>query len=694
MFIVHSDNGSFTGQLELNTIIWPTISGFLDVDHIYEEYFIIHSTLNLPSVGNVVLNDHLYYPDAMHIRNSLQMSTPFDACKEVELLYLHSVNDGHYLVSALELFYKHDLNWTELGFNANYTKVSDVDFKAQNIELNLFLPFETLPRVILIGEIEIGETVYKTSISGRALNTFISLAADFESDTNFLDIKSVLNLQSLALPHYQLKVAFKQDLSDMENQIIFVFEEDYKDYTFGRIENAWNTEANYIQLKCKVATNAFPITFLETSIVLNRSANFVALIDLNLNTLSKHGIAFHMGAKKRNDRVIVELITPMANFANVTMTTNLRRIAQTKQYLVTGRLTQNHEIYNVNGTVEFNSNIPIRLDLLLRPVARDAVTFVAYTLNQNSKDQAKIINIRISEFEKFFEVNSVISIFSKFSWNILTTINASPGLLSKRLDMNHCTFKTALIPNNDGKYFGDISVVTPWRSFGIDNLNANGTILTKPNAGDVDLFFDFGLAHGKVFASWTYIALENIQALFDYRSETAVGIRTLKLGMKYNNRDKTYKSISFGGHADVDSKMNLESNGSVALIDMNNMMGNLAIRLPAPIDDVHKFSASYRGNIQESPIQDIFMETKYESDKQNKRFISRAQYRNLDDLQTLVHAQWGTNTQNKTIESHLQMLRKGVRRELSARVKTPYYEEDTILASGFYDNDQTQQIFE
>lgn len=61
--------------MELSTIIWPTISGFLDIDDIDDEFYIIRSNLNLPA-GNIVLNDHLYFPDLMNMRNSLQVVTP------------------------------------------------------------------------------------------------------------------------------------------------------------------------------------------------------------------------------------------------------------------------------------------------------------------------------------------------------------------------------------------------------------------------------------------------------------------------------------------------------------------------------------------------------------------------------------------------------------------------------------------
>lgn len=683
---------SLTGHMELNTIIWPTISGFLDIDDIDEEYYIISSNLNLPP-GNIVVHNHLYFPDLLNIRNSLQVSTPFVSVREVELLYLHTVKFGRYYISALEVFYKNSSNWIELGFNANYTKERDVDLKTHDIEVNLYLPFESMPRVVLTGGLEIAETVYKANISARTLNTYVSLAGDLESDTNFIDIKAGLALASLTLPHYELKVIFKQDLSDTDNTFVFEFEEDYKDRSFCRFASFWQTEApGFLKLTSRASTNLFPITHLETAVVLNQSTNFVASIDLNMDTLSRRGISFHVGARRRAERISFELQTPMPNLSNVNMSAILGRTSQENHFTINGRLVSNHDIYNVNGTVDVYANVPVGVDLRLRPVSRDSVTFISYSLIRNDGDSHKNINLRISEGNTFFKANAAITVFSKMNWNILATIDASPGILANKLDKNHCTFKTSLIPENDGQLTTQFILQTPWRSFGIDAFSVNGTANFNPSLGFANVYYDFSLGHGRILSSWTFLLLENMQTLFDFQSENEVGIRTLKVGMKYANPGKSNQRLSYGGQLDVDSKMNLETNCTLVIISKTDVSGNFAIRLPAPIDDVHRFGGRLRGDIMEYPIRDIILETNYGSDRDRRRFVSRGQYRNLTDLQTLLHAQWGTDTVNKTFETNMQMLRKGRRRELSARVKTPYFVEETIQAGGYYDNDLVYHI--
>lgn len=689
-----NDNWSIMGHMELSTIIWPTISGFLDVDDIDEEYYIIQSNLNLPT-GNIVVNDHLYFPDLMNIRNSLQVVTPYKPVQKIEALYLHTVKFGHYYVSALELFYKNNTEWIELGLNSNYTKVLETDFKAHDIELNLYLPFETMPRVTLAGGIEMAESNYRAKISGRTPHTTIALSADLETDTNYMDIQIGLGVATITIPHYDLKVYFKQDLSDTENSMLFGFDEDYIGRTFCRLESVWHVQGTIWRFKSKTTTNAFPITLMESGFSLDRSPNFNAEVDLKLNTLSKRGIVFHVSAKRRADRIAVDLITPMQSLANVTMTGVLRRIPQQNDYLLAGRLTRNHEIYNVNGTVLFISHMPVHVDLRLRPVTRDSVTYVSYTLNARNADPTTSIHVRISDETTFFEVNSAFAIYSKSNWNMLITIETSPALLTHKQDANRCEISASLNPQPDETLLTEFKLITPWRQYGIDAFSVNATALLKPTSGFVNLFYDFSLGHGRVLSAWTLMLLENMKASFDFRSESEMGVRSLKVGMRYANPGKKNQRLSYGGDLDVDSKVNLDTNCSLLIISKTDVSGQFAIRLPAPIDDVHRFSGRYRGDFMSSPIKEFVYETRYESDRERARFVSRGQYRNLTDLQTLVHAQWGTDTANKTFETNVQMLRKGIRREVSALMTTPYYaDEETIRASGFYDNNNVYHTFE
>lgn len=682
-YVVGSD-WNLAGQMELSTIIWPTISGFLDVEDIDDEYYIARANLNLPQ-GNIEISNHLYYPDYMRIRNSVQVITPFIAVKEIEMLYFHSVKLSRYYLSGLEVFYKNDTKWNELGFNSNYTKVKDADLRTHDIEINLLLPFEILPHVLLGCNVELADTTYKANITGRTKNSFTSLAATLEKDINFVDLKTTLALASPALPHYEFKVYIKQDLSDTENIMIFGFDEDYRHKSFARLETTWRTEASYLEFNSKTKTNLFPTTSLETAFTLNRTANFAVSMDLKVDSLSRHGVLFHISGKRRGQRLFFEMSTPIESLTNVTMSAMIQRRTQPDEFSVTGRLTRNRDIYNVNGTLQIQSNIPHNIELVLTPVTPGRIARVAYSLDTNIAE--KTAKLRLSEDDAFFDVQSATKMYSKVNWNTETKISASPGILSKRPNGNHCTFNAFAKTDSNGKILTELNIISPWRSYGFDAFHLNGSAEITPEYGSMHLMHDFSLGHGRTIFSWTFVMLENMQTLLDFYSESEAGTRSIKVGMKYTNPGKTNQQLDFGGNLDVDSKLNLETNCTAMIVTKSDVSGAFSIRLPPPINDIHRFSGKYNGNVMVSPIRNVQLETRYESVKGGQRFLSRAQYRNVTDLKTLVLAQWGTEVVNKTFESNFQMLRKGVRREISAKVKTPYYEEETIKAGGSYDRE-------
>lgn len=117
---------------------------------------------------------------------------------------------------------------------------------------------------------------------------------------------------------------------------------------------------------------------------------------------------------------------------------------------------------------------------------------------------------------------------------------------------------------------------------------------------------------------------------------------------------------------------------------------SLSIGLPEPVGDVHHFSGRYRGVTGSN--MDINYEAKYEAEESRKRFASRGQYRNVTDLQGLFRVEWGPDVRTDAVEANLQMLRKGLRKEFSARVATPIHLEDSLKASGHFDLKDIYQI--
>lgn len=683
------DDWNFVGHMELETITWPTISGNLDVDDIAGEDYIVTGNLLLPH-GSIDFRDHLYFPDLLRIKNALRITTPYTIINEIELLYLHSVKFDHYYNSAFEVFYKNQTKWIELGYNSNYSKSIQDDERSHDFVLNLLLPFESIPRVTLESSIEVVERINRVRITAKTIDTSITLGGSLEREDGFIDINAGLEITSPIMPDYAFKVNFTKDFSDVENSINIGFEEDNNGTSNFRIETTWHTHtesSNYIKLNGKMITNIFPIAYVDSKFFLNRTSNFNAEVDLSYVTFTRRSAEFHLRAQKRKQQFTIEFNTPLTNFANLTMTGSLIPLSQPGKYNLIGKLIKNFEIYNVDGTIIVASAFPVEIDLQLKPVSRSGIGYIIYSLKDNGAGYGKSLRFKVMEGNTFLQINGVLEIYSKLNWNLVTSVESSPGLLSKKVGGNKCNLDASLKPNNDGKLFGYAQLKTPWRQLGIDKVTLNGSVHLTQTTGDIQLNYDLSLANGRTICSWTFIVLENIQALLDtitYKAESDHP-RSLKVGVRFINPGNTKQRLTVGGIFDVDSKWHFETNGSLTSMAAHDTNGVLSVRLPEPLGDIHRISGRYEGDVLASPLKNVLYEIKYESDNAKQRFASRGQYRNVTDLQTYLRTLWGTDTQNKTFESNVQMLRKGLRRELSAKVQTPFYIEDTISASGYYD---------
>uniref|UniRef100_A0A7G3AUB2 Putative lipoprotein n=1 Tax=Lutzomyia longipalpis TaxID=7200 RepID=A0A7G3AUB2_LUTLO len=76
---------NFIAFVELDTIIFPTLKGNLDVEEVDDTYYCF-GTIILPQ-GMIEFRDKFYFPDYMTHKNTLRIVTPFAAVKEIKSNY-------------------------------------------------------------------------------------------------------------------------------------------------------------------------------------------------------------------------------------------------------------------------------------------------------------------------------------------------------------------------------------------------------------------------------------------------------------------------------------------------------------------------------------------------------------------------------------------------------------------------------
>lgn len=127
----------------------------------------------------------------------------------------------------------------------------------------------------------------------------------------------------------------------------------------------------------------------------------------------------------------------------------------------------------------------------------------------------------------------------------------------------------------------------------------------------------------------------------------------------------------------------MSTDGSLLFKSANDIEAKVTLKLPKPVGDDHLLRFQYLGNFKENI--EVSYDISYDSVEARNRLASRGIYRNTTDAQGLLRVEWGHNKRGEAIETNVHMLRKGIRKELSATLSTPFYQEDTLTASGSYD---------
>lgn len=700
---------TFTGSLELNTIIWTPIQGVLDVDEINDN-FIAFANITIPQ-GNIVIRNNLYFPDLSNVRNLAIVSTPLKVAKQIKLFHIHSVEPGKFHIFAEELSFLNQTDWIDVGYRFNYTRHKEYQTELKLVDLSFATPFDFAPKFHLNGNLEttVGpeeSTSYQAGLRTDTAMSQLSLYGSADLSGNDLDVTARLTLNAPTVPEYTLNVMLKKEMSILVNSLKLSVEEvnDNEKIQFNGEANWYRDEANYFRGGGKIQTNVFPIQIAEVDLYWRKEINFEGGINLWYENLAHTRTDFSIKTKKDKQQIVVQLVTPLRDFTNVTIDVFLLPSNQPNRYSLTGKMFRPSDVYDIDGFLVFTENIPsaANLNLVAQRNRGAARGNLVYLLTNSEVGYGKNVDIKIVEGKTFFEAAGSLSAFSKLHWTLTSSIKTSPGLISNKPNGNQCKFSASVTPqNNENHFITVLNFTSPWRHLGIDAVNVKNDILITPKSGNAQLFYDLSLVQGHVFSSWSLDFTENLKLMLNNRMQKIEHEeKSLKLGVQYTNSGKKVKQLTFGGILAVNSKWRFEANASLEQDALKDIKTGLTLHLPGGSGsdaDIHNFDVHYYGDIESLDsilkTKNFNYDAKYSSKMSQKKFSSQGRYRNETDLKTTLRADWGTADKKNMIESNVQILRKGSKRELLANVKTPFYNnEESLIATGSYDKRNLNHI--
>lgn len=677
--------------------MWPKIEGFIDVDEI-GDVTVGSANLILPQ-GVVKFKDFLYYPDLLTIKNTFEIDTPFEKLKEVKVIYHHTADLGAHYINGINIEFLSLDERRELGFTSNLTYSTDeAESRNYDIGIEVKIPSKILPKINLKGKVEIDDGVYRGNISVKTINSQISLGGSFEKDEDYLDTELMFSLAAPEVPQYELKTYLKKDKSEIENSLTFGYDllENGTQSTL-HIDTIWHVDVQrdrYVKGQCKIKTNLVPITYLETSVLLERK-DLLSMANLMLSYATDDVLSEYRARYSKNNNIITaELISPTRNFGNISFTGQTSNTGVPNELQLTGQLHKNFQLYNVDGIVRVLSDIPVDISLKMTPLNKEQTScLLTYTFDYSEETKTQNVHLNFKEDETFVQIAGSMQTDHPQHWIYYLSVLTSNGILSSIPDSNKIDFNISSIPIGINELQGNFNLETPWNHLGIDAVKISTNIKTSQTSGETHTSYALSPIEGKSILSWSWIPLEDMH----FAIENAViqkhnphiddeRPKLLKFGLKYLNPNRNKQRLACGAHINVNNAWQLEANGSLMYLSKEDIGVNVQLRLPKPIGDLHKLSGRYRGNLGTSdPNLDVNYEAKYEAEASKRRFASRGQYRNVTDLQGLIRVEWGDDVKKGAIETNVQMLRKDKRREVSARILTPLHSEDTLFASGSYD---------
>nr|XP_013118557.1 unnamed protein product [Stomoxys calcitrans] len=680
---------SYSVTFEVDPLIMDSLHGGLDVQEVLDFYLLV-GHVQWPE-GRIDVKDRLYYPDYVNALNVLTVKTPFEAAKEVKSIVEYRVDINQWAFYEKVKFVLHD-NTNEpkvTSVEVDYKKVVDsVKPNEHSVQINVKTPLITLAEMNVWGKIQLEDNVYRGNISSRTPNTFVSLAAALEFEENFTESSVDFVLNTDVVPHYGCRAYFKNDFNDKDNTVDMQFSVTDNDVVNEiKVGTAWHKDPSHlVNVNGHISTTMLPLKLAETSLKVATEPHPSLSFDLSVVGRNGERADYGTRASKKSDAIDVEVWTPIEDFRNISMHGSLTQSPKDpNEYSVSGKLYRNMHTYGINGIIKMANGYPTDTRLRVQPSAGGPDGVIEFSVSE-PQSGGKGYNFQFSAIQE----GKMCQISGGYSASNETGVDFSMLIESSVPELKRINFNGQFRPRGKGHTVGDVSLETPWKDLGIENVKLHSDLNLKKDGGKVAGEYRFSDYVGRGSCAWTWILAENMQlALESNLQRPNMKTRSVHASAKYLNPQKNFQKLSTAVKMDVDAQWKMETNGTLNYRNQDDVQASLVTTLPKPIGDTHNLNFRYKGNLvaKKGVKPEFFFEGKYKSKDAQRNGLGRVSYKNATDVQASARLEWGEKKDVSAVEGDFHMQRKGkVRREFYTKLVTPKYkDEDTFYVKGSYD---------
>ncbi|XP_055638867.1 uncharacterized protein LOC129776937 isoform X2 [Toxorhynchites rutilus septentrionalis] len=673
---------NLVGTVEIDTIVWPTITGSVDLEEHNSKYY-ISGMINLPQ-GQVDIHDRFWLEDLMNMKNLLKVKTPFPFMKEIQSGFeLRIPYPTNKFVVGFNVLVLNETEWVNSGFHIYYNVTDDEsDTKTHHAIVNLMTPMNNLKKVRLHGVLDIEEHGYKGNLTAKTSTTEASMALGFESEDQFIDSTLSIWVQAPLVPYYACRVFYKQDFAGSDNLMdigFAVIEGDQHNHL--RVDGVWSTAApHFLVGKGKYRSNILPLEMIDSEFVVTRDPYPKAQFELRYNHSDGHLQHVRATASRNREMFTIELSIPMHEYQNMSLYGRLLK-KRGNEYSVAGQFYRNEEVFNVDGDAVIIEDIPKNVALNLKPVGggeEGSITYAYSVTNDVTSFQAK-----------FERGNKNTNLDGSFKFSSLADWNIGVDSKSSESELNDIDLKVGISPSDNDNALGKLKLRTPWKRYGIERIDVIILFDVHPISGAVMANYSIPPINGDASCMWNWHLLENMQFKLRNRVRRDSVERYFQTGIRYLHPDlESNHNMTFGGDLNLNNIWVFSANVSANLISISDLSGIIRVHLPNPVGDVHKLAASMKGNIPFlENVRTFNFESSYETEESRKRYAWRSEYDRVNDLRTLFRFEWGPDVRSEQVQSNFDVIKNGEKHEISAKLRGPWYTEDAFHALAVYSND-------
>ncbi|CAK1589697.1 unnamed protein product [Parnassius mnemosyne] len=669
MFVENFDT---TASVVLDTLYYPTITfhshmmKFVGPDE--EDILEANATLYLPEKPPIVLTDVFILEEYTVMRNTLNLVTPFQAIKELKSVYTVDITLGEkFNVTCVALLYN-GTYWHEISYKIFYEYECGEDdaYQSYLASVGIATPLAVLPGLEARVSARLEDALWKMGADIAMPSFAVTAVARLELDDPFVETSGSLNLTSVYLEDYFIKMEFKKDFSDVESMVgggIQIQQGDQNNYLFA--DAVWRPPpSRHVRFKARGAL--VPVLAPSDLLLQYSDEDTQKTLTLDFTTAENY---YSLKADQRPTSLSVALSSPHQGFRAMKIITKFDKddvigsfVTDTTEYSITGKVLNRK---------------PLDISLLLIP-----------------KGQGQQISVRM----KFEASHTVYGLSAHITGPVDATVHAKAELernftdINFKVDMPQVKDKEIFFKSRVDSYPGlrrvmSIQASTPLQK--LRYLKGDTDFVFGPKTGYLLCKYELPDMKGDGDLKWSFLLGDlYIRALGQQLVRQLQKSVDLNIFFGNSTTPERLVKTNAGFRMDLDRVWQIGANASFGYIVDKRI--NLIINaiLPKPNVDVHTLYIDGDMGTKEKPEK--VLEAEYRTDVTKIITAIRGKILNLEEsLDANARITWTSNSEYKDVDNILSYKWDvNGSKHVDYTLTTPLYvKEPTFNIKGSYQKD-------